>query len=46
VRLFSRADLESMLTRCGFIIREVMGDYSGAAWSDDSDRTFIVAAKR
>jgi hypothetical protein len=46
VRLFSRADLEAMLTRCGFVIREVIGDYSGASWSDDSDRTFILAAKR
>jgi SAM-dependent methyltransferase len=46
VRLFSRADLEAMLTRCGFVIREVVGDYSGASWSDDSDRTFILAAKR
>jgi Methylase involved in ubiquinone/menaquinone biosynthesis len=46
VRLFSRADLETMLTRSGFVIREVMGDYSGAAWSDDSDRTFLLAAKR
>jgi SAM-dependent methyltransferase len=46
VRLFSRADLERMLTRCGFVIRDVLGGYGGEPWSDDSDRTFVLAEKQ
>ena len=46
VRLFSRGDLEAMLTRCGLRIHEVMGSYSGEAWTDESDRTFLMAVKR
>jgi len=46
VRLFSRFDLESMLEGNGFEIDEVVGDYSGAAWTPNSDRTILLAVKR
>lgn len=46
VRLFSRDDLERMLTRAGFDIEEVVGDYEGVPWHPDSERTMFVAVKR
>ena len=46
VRLFSRFDLETMLEAGGFEIDEVMGDYSGAAWTPNSDRTILMAVRR
>lgn len=46
VRLFSRADLESLLEGAGFTVSEVFGDYSGAAWTPASDRTMLFGVKR
>lgn len=43
VRLFSRQELTGMLERAGFAIDTVLGDYSGAAWSPEADRTILLA---
>src|SRR6266542_2242179 len=41
VRLFSRSDLERMLSSAGFEIERVIGDYSGADWTPESKRTLL-----
>ena len=45
VRLFSRRELETMLERSGFRIEGCFGDYAGAGWSEDSERTILFAKK-
>ena len=46
VRLFSRSQLESLLTDAGFAVESVYGDYAGSDWSAASQRTMLVSAKR
>lgn len=45
VRLYSRADLESMLGRSGFDVEMAAGDYDGTAWTPESPRTILLAVK-
>lgn len=46
VRLFTRADLESLLARAGFAVEEVVGDYQGSPWTPESDRTMLLSVKQ
>jgi len=46
VRLFSRAELEGMLAAAGFDVVARAGDYTGAAWTEDSSRTILFATRR
>jgi SAM-dependent methyltransferase len=46
VRLFSRLDLEHLLDDAGFEVEEVVGDYNGAEWTPESERTMLVSVKR
>jgi len=46
VRLFSRAELEAMLTAAGFDVVARAGDYAGAPWNEDSPRTILFAERR
>ncbi|MDQ6718756.1 MAG: class I SAM-dependent methyltransferase [Gemmatimonadota bacterium] len=45
VRLFGRAELESLVTSAGFAVREVVGDYQGSPWTGDSERTMLFSVK-
>lgn len=45
VRLFSRSDLEALVSAAGFGVREVVGDYHGAPWTPDSERTMLVCTR-
>lgn len=45
VRLFSRLELEAMLERSGFRVEGCFGDYGGAAWTENSERTILFARK-
>lgn len=46
VRLFSRAELEAMLASAGLDVVARAGDYTGAAWTEDSSRTILFATRR
>jgi len=46
VRLFSASELEEMLDDAGFDVVERAGDYTGAAWSDDTPRTILFSRRR
>lgn len=46
VRLFTRAELESLLESAGFAVQEVVGDYEGASWTSESERTMLFSVKR
>lgn len=43
VRLYGRADLESMIRAAGYRVRSVFGDLAGGPWSEDSDRLILLA---
>lgn len=43
VRLFTKAELEGMLTRCGFRIAQSFGDYDGRDLSAESPRVILFA---
>lgn len=46
VRLYTRADLESMFTSAGFIIDHVLGNYNGSSFEEAaSPRCIIIAHK-
>jgi SAM-dependent methyltransferase len=45
VRLFSRSDLEALVSAAGFVVQEVVGDYRGAAWTRDAERTMLVCTR-
>lgn len=45
VRLFSRSDLESLVTAAGFAVQEVVGDYRGTPWTGASQRTMLVCTR-
>jgi SAM-dependent methyltransferase len=45
VRLFDRLDLETMLEESGFGVERVLGDYAGAAHSETSPRTIMLAIR-
>ena len=45
VRLFSPDDLTTMLEEAGFGVTEIAGDYSGAKWSERSDRAIMIAVR-
>ena len=45
VRLFSRAELEGILTRAGFHVEQSFGDYDGAALTNESKRVILFARK-
>lgn len=46
VRLFSRAELQSLLESSGFAVEDVVGDYEGAPWTGNSERTMCFSVKR
>lgn len=46
VRLFSRAQLESLLSSAGFAVERVFGDYDGEAWTPASQRTMLLSVKQ
>ena len=46
VRLLSAQELEAMLVAAGFDLVERAGDYTGAAWSEDSPRTILFSRRR
>ncbi len=46
VRLFTRADLESLIVSAGFAVQEVVGDYQGSPWTADSERAMFFSVKR
>jgi SAM-dependent methyltransferase len=46
VRLFSAADLETMLELAGFEVLRQFGDYGGTSWSESSPRTILFASRR
>ncbi len=43
VRLYTRGELEAMLTRSGFSVLDVRGDYLGAPWTEHSARCIIFS---
>lgn len=45
VRLFTREQLERMFDKAGLKIIRVFGNYSGHAWSRESERTILVGIK-
>jgi SAM-dependent methyltransferase len=45
VRLFSRSDLEALVSAAGFVVQEVVGDYRGSLWTRDSERTMLVCTR-
>ena len=45
VRLLSAGDLERMLEKAGFDVLHCFGDYTGAAWSENSPRTILFASR-
>ena len=44
-RLYSAAEITSLLTECGFAAVDVYGDFSGAPYDHDADRLVVVAHK-
>lgn len=46
VRLFSRAQLESLLANAGFAVEKVFGAYEGEAWTPASQRTMLLSVKQ
>jgi SAM-dependent methyltransferase len=46
VRLFSRVELEAMLTAASFDVVARAGSYTGAAWTEVSPRTILFARRR
>jgi SAM-dependent methyltransferase len=45
-RLYSEAEITSLLTECGFAAVDVCGDFSGAPYDHDADRLVVVAHKQ
>jgi hypothetical protein len=45
VRLFTRSELEGMLTRGGFHVEARFGDYDGSALTDESKRVILFARR-
>lgn len=45
VQLFSKNELSVMLTKFGFVVQEVYGNYQLGMWSESSPRTIIIAQK-
>ena len=43
VRLYESAELQNMLQKAGFVVRQVYGDYEKRAFSVDSKRLILVA---
>ena len=46
VRLFSRAQLESLLANAGFAVEKVFGAYDGEEWTPASQRTMLLSVKQ
>jgi SAM-dependent methyltransferase len=46
VRLFSAADLSRMLEAAGFKVVELVGDYTGASWNEDSPRVILFGSRK
>ncbi|MBA3343222.1 MAG: class I SAM-dependent methyltransferase [Gemmatimonadaceae bacterium] len=46
VRLFSRAELQGMMTDAGFDVTSVIGNYDGSQAGDDSPRMILVGTRR
>ncbi len=44
-RLYSAAEITSLLTECGFAAVDVYGDFSGAPYDHDAERLVVVAHK-
>ena len=46
VRLLSAFELEGMLAAAGFDVVDRAGDYTGAAWTEESPRTILFSRRR
>jgi SAM-dependent methyltransferase len=46
VRLFSATDLSTMMQAAGFKVVDLVGDYTGARWTEDSPRVIIFGARQ
>lgn len=46
VRLLSAADLSRMMEAAGFKVVELVGDYSGNAWNEDSPRVILFGSRQ
>jgi SAM-dependent methyltransferase len=46
VRLFEPCELGAMLVECGFVVRDVCGNYDGAALTSTSPRAITIAQRR
>lgn len=46
VRLFTRTDLEAMLTTAGFAVSAVVGDYRGTPHDDTTPRTIVFGQRQ
>jgi SAM-dependent methyltransferase len=45
VRLFTKAELESILARAGFVIERAFGDYDGGEFATESPRVILFARR-
>lgn len=45
VRLYTREDLEAMFSKHGILPKDAFGDYDGAPWRPDSERTILYGRK-
>lgn len=46
VRLFTASDLSEMVESAGFKVVALVGDYSGARWTEESPRAIVFGARR
>jgi len=45
VRLFSKSELEEMISNAGFTVKKIFGNYEGEEWNPDSERTILFCKK-